>query len=99
MLRFGPMVAAATLLLSADVSGVIHLLPPANQRVEFPPSENLPVLPDMSPEMTTANDQDHAAQDNAPDTKSGKNKDEPLKPESRFALLRYLDFELVRVVE
>lgn len=95
MLRFGHMMAAATLLLSADVSGVIHVLPPANQRVEFSASQNLPVLP----EMTSANDQDDAKQENAPDTKSGKSKDGALLPESRLALVRFVDGELVRVVE
>ena len=62
MLRFGSMVATAALLLSADVGGVIHLRPPVTQRVEFPSSENLPVLPDMSP----ANDQDRVPQEKSP---------------------------------
>lgn len=89
------MVATAALLLSADVSGVIRLRPPTNQRVEFPPSENLPVLPDMSP----ANNQDQAARENAPGAKSGKSKDEPLQPESRLALVRFVDGEFARVVQ
>ena len=99
MLRFGSMMATAALLLSADVSGVIHLRPPSTQPVEFPSSENLPVLPDMSP----ANDQDQSAPDKSPASKSDanndKNKDEPLQPESRLALVRFVDSELVRVVE
>jgi hypothetical protein len=95
MLRFGSIAATAALLLSADVSGVIHLRPPENQRVEFPPSENLPVLPDMPP----ANDQNLAAQKNTSDTKSGKSKDEPLQPESRLALVRFVDGEFARVVQ
>jgi hypothetical protein len=102
MLRFGSMVATAALLLSADVGGVNHLRPPVPERVEFPPSENLPVLPDMSP----ANDQDNspnAKSDKIPDKspadpKAGKKKDEPLQPESRLALVRFVDGELARVV-
>jgi hypothetical protein len=99
MIRYGSMVATAALLLSADVSGVLHLAPPATQPVEFPASVNLPVLPDMSP----ANDQDQGAQDKSSAAKSDKatdkKKDEPLQPESRLALVRFVDSELVRVVQ
>ncbi len=95
MLRFGSMVATAALMLSADVSGVIRLRLPAEERVEFPPSENLPVLPDMSP----TSDQDQAAQQNTPGAKSGKSKDEPLQPESRLALVRFVSGEFARVVQ
>src|ERR1700681_3645840 len=102
MLRFGSMLATAALLLSADVGGVNHLRPPVPERVEFPPSENLPVLPDMSP----ANGQDNspnAKSDKIPDKspadpKAEKKKDEPLQPESRVALVRFLDGEHARVV-
>ena len=107
MFRFGSMVVTAALLLSADVPGVIHLRPPATQPVEFPASENLPVLPDMSP----ANDQDQSEQeksaarsdkssDKSPDKNpADKNKVEPLRPESRLALVRFVDGELARVLE
>jgi hypothetical protein len=86
-------------LLSADVSGVIRLRPPDTQRVEFPPGQDLPVLPDMSPDTSLANDQGHAAQDSAPAGKSGKTKDEPLQPESRLALVRFVSGEFARVVQ
>src|SRR5260221_2424831 len=95
MVRFSSMIVTAALLLSADVSGVIHLRQPANERVEFPPSENLPVLPDMSP----ASDGTQVAQDNAPATKSAKTKDEPLQPDSRLTLVRYVSGEFARVVQ
>ena len=101
MLRFGSMVATAALLLSADVSGVIHLRPPENNRVEFPPNENLPVLPDMLP----ASDPDQVPQQNAAGAKSEKsekgknNKDQPLRPESRLELVRYVSGEFARVVQ
>jgi hypothetical protein len=94
MLRFGSMVATAALLLSADVSGVIRLRPPENERVEFPSSANLPVLPDMS-----SDGQDQPAQVNAPSTKSGTSKNQPLQPESRLSLVRYVDGEFARVVK
>ena len=95
MLRLASMAATAALLLSADISGVIHLQPPNKQHVEFPPSENLPVLPDMSP----ANGQAQATQDSASSNKSEKAKDELLQPMSRLALVRYVDGEFARVVE
>jgi hypothetical protein len=97
MLRFGSMMATAALLLSADVSGVIHLLPPANQRVEFPANENLPVLSDLPPQTSN---QTHSAKADTPDTKSEQpKKDEPLQPESRLALVRFVDGEFARVVQ
>jgi hypothetical protein len=94
MLRFGSIVATAALLLSGDVSGVIRLRTVAQERVEFPPNENLPVLPDMS----SASNQDQGAQQNPPDVKSGKSKDEPLQPESRLTLVRFVSGEFARVV-
>ena len=94
MLRFGSMMAAAALLLSADVSGV-RLRPPDNERVEFPSSENLPALPDMSP----ASDEDQSAPQKTPGAKSEKSKDQPLQPESRLALVRYVSGEFARVVQ
>ena len=95
MLRLASMAATAAFLLSADISGVMHLQPPAKQRVEFPPGDNLPVLPDMSP----ASGQAQATQDSASSNKSQKAKDEPLQPMSRLALVRYVDGEFARVVE
>jgi hypothetical protein len=108
MLRFGSMVATAALLFSADVSGVIHLRRPASKPVEIPSSENLPVLPDMSP----AKGQDQGAQKKSTTAKSNKNagkntannpadkkKIEPLQPESRLALVRFVDGEFVDVVQ
>ena len=95
MFRLASMMATAALLLSADVSGVIYLHPPADPRVEFPASENLSVSPDKSP----GNNQDNAAQASSSDTKSSKSKDEPLQPESRLALVRFVDGEFARAVQ
>jgi hypothetical protein len=101
MLRFGSMVATAALLLSADVSsGVIRLRSPESERVEFPSSENLPVLPDMSSRA----DQDQSPQPTASGAKSEKSgkdkgKDQPLQPESRLTLVRYVSGEYARVVQ
>ena len=96
MLRLASMAATVALLLSADISGVMHLQLPTTQRVEFPPGDNLPVLPDMLP----ASGQAQATQDSAASSnKSEKSKDEPLQPTSRLALVRYVDGEFARVVE
>jgi hypothetical protein len=95
MLRLVSMAATAALLLSADFSGGMYLQPPAKQRMEFPPSENLPVLPDMS----SAPGQVQATTDSASGNKSEKPKDESLQPMSRLALVRYVDGEFVRAVQ
>jgi hypothetical protein len=94
MLRYGSMMAAAALLLSADVSGV-RLRPPDNGRLEFPSSEDLPPLPDMSP----AGDQDQRTPQKTPGAKSEKGKDQPLQAESRLALVRYVSGEFARVLQ
>jgi hypothetical protein len=101
------MAATAALLLSADVSGVLRLQQPSANRVEFPASANLPVLPDMR----TADDQAPSgqqqaavtgepgkAQDKAPNAAPDKSKRIPLQPESILSLVRYVDGEYVRVV-
>ena len=94
MLRFAPMVATVALLLSADVSGVLRLRPPDHERVEFPPSEDLPVLPDMPP----SSDQDKSAPQKAA-ANPAKSKEQPLQPDSRLALVRYVSGEFARVVQ
>ena len=92
------MVATAALLMSVDVSQVARLRPPPKEPVEFPASENLPILPDMSPaggQNQTGQAKSTAGKsDNALDKNS-----QPLQPESRLALVRYIDSEMVRVVE
>lgn len=100
MLRFGPMAASAALLLSANIPGALPLRPSTNQPIEFPATENLPVLP----ELPQAKDENQDTQQaNPSDANSGKSpdksKDEPLQPESRLMLVRSVDFELVRAVE
>jgi hypothetical protein len=108
MFRYGSMVATAALLLSADVSGVIRLRPPESQRVEFPSNAELPVLPEMSPasdavqsspQPGTATKPDSSADDVSAKSKDNKDKkDKPLQPESRLALVRFVDGEFARVV-
>jgi len=95
MLRFAPMIATAALLLSADVSGVLRLRPPDHERVEFPSSENLPVLPDMPP----SGDQNESAPQKAAAAKPAKSKEQPLQPDSRLALVRYVSGEVARMVQ
>src|ERR1700686_481763 len=99
MLRFGSMLTTAALLLSADVSGVIRLRTTPNERVQFPPSENLPVLPDMSRDTSLASDQGQTAQDDTSGAKSANGKDEPFQPESRLDLVRFVSGDFARVVQ
>src|ERR1700737_4344928 len=103
MLRFGSMVSTVALLLSADVSGVIRLREPDNKRVEFPSSENLPVLPKMSSDLSPENERESAKQDapavSNPGKTSGRTKEMPLQPESRLALVRFVDGEFARVLQ
>ncbi len=96
MSRFASMAFTAALLLSADVSGVMTLRPPVKQRVEIPAGENLPVLPPMN----APDGQAQPAQDKPSGNNSAQPKQEqPLQPESRLALVRYVDGEFARVVE
>ena len=95
MLRLVSMMATAALLLSADVSGVMHVRP-SSRPVDFPPDESLPVLP----EMPQANDQAKATQKVSQDKSSppARVNGGRLQPESRLALVRYVDGEFARVV-
>ena len=98
MFRFGFMLATAALLLSADVPGAVYLRSPVTERVEIPSSENLPVFPDMPP----SNGQPQSGPEHSPSASSdkppAKSKDQPLQPESRLALVRFVDGEFARVV-
>jgi hypothetical protein len=100
MLRFVP-ILAATLLLSADVSGVIHPLPPAAQPIEFSLSEDSTRANDQSPaaqEKSPAADFDKTP-DKRPDKSADKSNDKPLQPETRLTLVRFVDGELARALE
>jgi hypothetical protein len=109
MLRLASMAATAALLLSADVTGVIQAKPSSHRPVEFPPSANLQVLPDMHPvreqtqALRTSDELSHPVSGEPRKTTDGtakksKKRPEPLQPESRLALIRYVDGEFVRVV-
>jgi hypothetical protein len=104
MLRLASMMATAALLLSADVPGVMHMRP-AGQPVVFPADATLPVLPDMK----LANDAGQTApknsKTNAPTNSKNSGgapanaKNSRLQPESRLALVRYVDGEFARVLQ
>jgi hypothetical protein len=107
MLRFAFMMATAALLVSADVAGVTFVRPPSPP-VDFPSDQSLPVLPDMTPagarvplgtrsddaqrQPTQKNKQDNSGQ-------PAKAKDARLQPESRLALVRFVDGEFARVLQ
>lgn len=99
MLRLGSLVAAATLLLGADASGLICTRVSAKQLAKSLTSENPPLSAGMSP----ADDQDKNAQTNPANSKteakSQQSKDQPLQPETRLTLVRFVDGELARALE
>ena len=96
MFRLTSMAVTAALVLSADVSGVLNLRPAVKERVEIPPGENLPVLPSMQ----ASDGQGAAAQDKPSQSNTAQpKKEQALQPESRLALVRFVDGEFARVVE
>ena len=107
MLRIGPIAAAAALLLSADISNVLHLHPATEERVHFPAGETLPGPLETSQTSTqgkTAAPQSApvASSDSQEDTsvpeKFDKAIDGPLQPASRLRLVRFVDGEFAKVV-
>ena len=94
MQRFASMMATVALFLSADVSGVMHIRPPS-EPVHFPPNETLPALP----EMPQASSQSQPGQTpTANSSQPAKARAARLQPQSRLALVRFVDGEFVRVV-
>ena len=94
MVRLASMIVTAALLLSADIPGAVNLRSPVASLSQFPASENLPALPDMS----SAADPVQAPQAGATKDTPKKTKEEPLQPESLLALVRFVDGEFARVV-
>jgi hypothetical protein len=96
MYRLASMMATMALLLSADSSGALHTFPPSRD-VNFPPVENLPVL-QSTPQ---SGDQGQPARIDSPDNPDRPTKAQGglLQPTTRLSLVRYVDGELVRVVQ
>jgi len=86
----------AALLLGADASGVIRF-PPSGEPVHFSPDETLPGLQ----EILQSADKAQPAQGDSQGSSDppAKSKDAPLQPESRLALVRFVDGEFARVVK
>jgi hypothetical protein len=96
MFRLASIAVTAAMVLTADVPGIMNLRPAVKERVEIPPGENLPVLPSMQ----ASDGQAPAAQDKPSDSNAPQaKKEQPLQPESRLALVRFVDGEFARVVE
>ncbi len=83
MSRLVLLAISALFLCDADVPTVMRLLPERRRAVEFPPGQDLPVLPLLMP---------------AEDTQAQARKDQPLTPESRLALVRYVSGEFARAI-
>ncbi len=84
MLRLICIAVSSLLLMDADIPQVFRLRPPTSSRVEFPPGQSLPLLPDLTP----------------PDDpqKAGK-KAERLQPQSRLELVRYVSGEFAKALK
>jgi hypothetical protein len=95
MVRLASMIATATLLLSADASGLLRT-PPPSQIANIFPDENLPALEGTAQSA----DKGKPAQNDSPDNvaQSTKAQAGPLQPMSRLSLVRYVDGEVVRIV-
>jgi hypothetical protein len=95
MYRLASIMATAALILSADSSGVLRPNLPG-QLVNFPPSENPPVLQGS----TQSGDQGQPAKINSPGNpgQPAKAQAGPLQPTSRLSLVRYVDGEIVQIV-
>src|SRR5271163_3125187 len=96
MYRLASMIATAALLLSADSSGVLRT-PVPSHLVNFPPLEDASVL-QGTPQSSDQGQPKRA--DSADDAdRPAKAQNGPLQPMSRLSLVRYIDGELVRVVQ
>src|SRR5260370_21030838 len=86
MARLMLIAVSAMFLCDADVPTAMRLVPERHRTVEFPAGQDLPVLPSLMP-----------AVDTQAQAKNAK-KDQPLSPESRLALVRYVSGEFAHAV-
>jgi hypothetical protein len=104
------MMITTALLLSGDVSGGIRTRPPA-EAADLLSDQSLPVLPELASANTSQAQSNSQGQPSKDDPLAGKDlppaskdsardpaKDQPLQPESRLALVRFVDGEFARVV-
>jgi hypothetical protein len=89
------MIATATLLLSADMSGVLRA-PSPNQATHFSPDENFPGLQGTPESAHKGKPAQKDSTDNS--DQPAKAQSGPLQPMSRLSLVRFVDGELVQVV-
>src|SRR5260370_27071488 len=86
MLRLMLIAISAMFLCDADVPTAMRLVPERRRSVEFPAGQDLPVLPSLMPAVDTQSQAKQAK------------KDQPLSPESRLALIRYVSGEFAHAV-
>lgn len=89
-------VLSLVLLGDADVPVVLHWKPSVQKQVEFPPEQNLPLLPDLGQGQNPP-DAKKAGPQPAPKPPDSKSK--PLQPESRLAIVRYVSGEFARALK
>src|SRR2546425_12725409 len=86
MARVMLIAVSAMFMCDADVPTAMRLVPERHRSVEFPAGQDLPVLPSLMPAVDT------------PSQAKKVKKDQPLTPESRLALIRYVSGEFARAV-
>lgn len=97
MFRLTSTVAAAALLLSVDASGLLRRSP-SSELVHFSPDDNLPTVQDIL--QDSGKPQQPGQKPPAdPSSQFPKAKPGPLQPDSRLALIRFVDGEFARVVK
>src|SRR6267143_2526010 len=84
MLYLACIAVAALLLADADIPRGLRWRPEPASRVEFPPGQSLPLLPDITP----------AAEQQTPAPKATQ-----LQPQSRLELVRYVSGEFARALK
>ncbi len=86
MLRLMLIAISAMFLWDGNVPTAMRLVPERHRSVEFPAGQDLPVLPSLMPAVDT------------PSQAKKVKKDQPLSPESRLALIRYVSGEFAHAV-
>jgi sulfur carrier protein ThiS len=93
MFRWACIAFSVLLMGEADVPVVLHLKPPSQKQVEFPPDQNLPLLPDLG-----QNSAPPAQKTDAKTDPKSASKTAPLQPESRLAIVRFVSGEFAKAI-
>jgi hypothetical protein len=93
MFRWACFAFSVLLVGEADVPVVLHLKPPVQKQVEFPPDQNLPLLPDLGQIAAPPAQKTDAKTDAKATAKPAH-----LQPESRLAIIRFVFGEFAKAI-